>query len=732
VGLAAARPLAPRDLVRDAAGAAARRVGRDRVREGHDRAAQGRGAGRVSVRLFGQAPAGDLRAVRGRRRARARRPRRLLHVVLQRLARQPESLRGSEEGGRRLHAAPRDGARASRAPLRRLPRRAARLGRARPARVVRERAPSPEVLRGPRAGRRPLARLDRGCARGRRPLRRAGRRPDLRGAARRPGGGDGASRRPHRDRCGAGAARPDLQRPPDPCELVGGGRADGDPPRARRRVPRVAERGRDRRDRAAGGRSVRAGRRAEPVGEAGIVRHMSSGRPRLRVLFFAGGPRFYLRQFSSLVAELAARGHEVHVAFQPTKGELAEESKLPGVTHGLAPARPDSDGWRSVAWLVRGLADLARYADPRFQRAPLLRQRMSEKITGRLRKSDEFEPLARRFALRLARRLSAAPDPALSARVIRTAARLERAVPTSPEIDRFVRGHAPDVVVATPVVNRASTQVEFLKSARRLGIPAATLVASWDNLTNKGLLKWVPERVFVWNEQQRREAVELHGIPPERVVATGAQLFDPWFERRPSTERDEFVRRLGLDPAEPYVLYTCSNPAMTDTPESEFVREWVAALRGAGDERLRRIGIAIRPHPNDLDHWREVDLTGFANVAVRPREGTLPVTDDARAEFFDSLAHSAAVVGINTTALNEDAAGAERRRRFVESFVRPHGLDKPATPIFADAIEELATLPVERWRPSALRLVLALEARLCARRPSSARRSKARPAAAEG
>ena len=513
---------------------------------------------------------------------------------------------------------------------------------------------------------------------------------------------------------------------------------------------------------------------------------MSSGRPRLRVLFFAGGPRFYLRQFSSLVAELAARGHEVHVAFQPTKGELAEESKLPGVTHGLAPARPDSDGWRSVAWLVRGLADLARYADPRFQRAPLLRQRMSEKITGRLRKSDEFEPLARRFALRLARRLSAAPDPALSARVIRTAARLERAVPTSPEIDRFVRGHAPDVVVATPVVNRASTQVEFLKSARRLGIPAATLVASWDNLTNKGLLKWVPERVFVWNEQQRREAVELHGIPPERVVATGAQLFDPWFERRPSTERDEFVRRLGLDPAEPYVLYTCSNPAMTDTPESEFVREWVAALRGAGDERLRRIGIAIRPHPNDLDHWREVDLTGFANVAVRPREGTLPVTDDARAEFFDSLAHSAAVVGINTTAmieaaivgksvltvlapefaqestlhfdylleenggflhvagslaehvaqlatvLDEDAAGAERRRRFVESFVRPHGLDKPATPIFADAIEELATLPVERWRPSALRLVLALEARLCARRPSSARRSKARPAAAEG
>src|SRR5581483_7851995 len=146
------------------------------------------------------------------------------------------------------------------------------------------------------------------------------------------------------------------------------GRADGNHPRARRRVPRVAWRRRACRDRAPGRRSVRAGRRAGPVGAAGIVRHMSSGRPRLRVLFFAGGPRFYLRQFSSLVAGLAARGHEVHVAFKPTKGELAEEARRPGVTHGLAPARPDSDGWRSVAWLVRGLADLARYADPRFQR----------------------------------------------------------------------------------------------------------------------------------------------------------------------------------------------------------------------------------------------------------------------------------------------------------------------------------------------------------------------------
>ncbi len=500
---------------------------------------------------------------------------------------------------------------------------------------------------------------------------------------------------------------------------------------------------------------------------------MSAG-PRLRVLFFAGGPRFYLRQYGSLVAELAARGHEVRLAFQPTKGELPEaaETDRAGVTHCYAPARPSSDGWRSVAWMVRALADLARYAHPRYERAPVLRERMAKKVVGHLEKSAEFEPLGRRLALRVARRLVSGLDAAFSERVIRTAARLEEAIPTSAVIDRFVREQSPDVVLATPVVNRASTQVEFLKSARRLRIPAATCVASWDNLTNKGLLRVVPERVFVWNEVQRREAIDLHGAPPERVVATGAQLFDPWFERRPALDREAFARKVGVDPARPYVLYTCSNPAMTDLPESGFVVDWISALRQSVDERLRSVGIVVRPHPNEPGQWREVDLSGFDNVAVWPAEGALPVTDEARADFYDSLAHSAAVVGINTTAmieaaivgksvltvlapefaqestlhfqylldenggflhvassleehlgqlrraLDEDVEGAERRRRFVESFVRPHGLDRPATPILADAIEELAGLPVQvdrpHWSAAPLRPLLALEARLCA------------------
>jgi hypothetical protein len=515
-----------------------------------------------------------------------------------------------------------------------------------------------------------------------------------------------------------------------------------------------------------------------------------SARRRLRILFFAGGPGFYTRQYASLVSELAARGHDLTLAFQAAKGDLpaaAKEDSPARVAFCFAPERSRSDGWRSIAWMVRALGDLARYTHPRYERAPLLRRRMASKVIGHLVKSTEFEPLGRRLALRVARRLAAATDAGLSDRVVRVTARLEDAIPPSRLVDQFIARHSPDVVLATPVVNRASTQIDYLKSARRLGVPAATCVASWDNLTNKGLLRFAPERIFVWNEIQRREAVELHRMPPDRVVVTGAQLFDQWFERRPSTSGADFAAKVGLDPERPYVLYTCSNPAMTDEPEIAFVLDWVEALRGSADESLLRLGVLVRPHPNEPGLWSGVDLARFGNAVVWPHEGASPVTADARADFFDSLAHSAAVVGINTTAMIEaaivgksvltvlapefaqestlhfdyllernggflhvaasldehlgqlegvlhgDAKDAERRLRFVQAFVRPHGLDRPATPILADAVEELANVSVQRSSRSAssvaLRPLLALEAGLCS---LSARANREAPAECRG
>jgi hypothetical protein len=504
---------------------------------------------------------------------------------------------------------------------------------------------------------------------------------------------------------------------------------------------------------------------------------------RLRILFVV--ERGTLLRFAVLLPVLAERGHEIHIGFPPSNnwrrnGALGSSvlpprtlalvenlcSRFGNVSYALAPRRAETNAWARVAWMVRGLADLAHNANPRYADARGLRRRTKKRIVQLLAEPGEFEPLGRRLMLRVAEKLSRKTDARLSRRGLRIAARLEEAIPTSKEVDSYLRELAPDVVVATGTFRHVSTEVEFLKSARRLGIPGGVSVASWDNLTNKGSLKYAPDRVFVWNEIQAEEAVELHGIPRERVRTTGAHVFDEWFERRPSRTREELLAQVELDPAEPYLVYLCSSRNIARPTEIEFVGQWIEALRSSSDERLRRINVVVRPHPNADLQWRDVEL-GFENAVVWPATGVHPIAEQARADFFDTLAHSAAVVGINTTAmieaailgksvltvlvsdfaqvttlhfhnlltenggflhvaanldehadqlgrvLDEDAVGAERRRRFVESFVRPGGLDRPAAPIAAAAIEELADVPVQATTRRAmrpLRLALSVEA----------------------
>jgi hypothetical protein len=461
----------------------------------------------------------------------------------------------------------------------------------------------------------------------------------------------------------------------------------------------------------------------------------------------------YLRHYGEPIRLLVERGHSVHlVLFSPDAApsdtallhRLVEDCQG-RVSWSETPRRDRTDGWRALAWLVRSLADVVRYADPRYATSEALKERAAEKVRTRVGAS-RADPLTRLLARRVLA-LVARSDERAARRYLARLLAIERAIPSSRRHERMLIDVGADAVLATPVVEFGSPQVEFVKSAQQLGIPSAVAVASWDNLSSKGLLRVVPDRVIVWNETQRRELEEMHGVPSERVVVTGAQKFDAWFERRPSTTRPEFAQRVGLDASRPYVLYLCSSSFIAPD-EVPFVRRWLDALRSSDDARVRELGALIRPHPQNVEPWLDADLSAYPNVVVWPRGGEHPDSGGAESGFFDAIAHAAAVVGVNTSAqidaavvgrpvytirdpafaasqdgtihfaylLQENggfvrSAGSldEHRRQladglgdpegaraelqhFVAWFVRPRGVDRPVAPIVADEIEALARL----------------------------------------
>lgn len=441
----------------------------------------------------------------------------------------------------------------------------------------------------------------------------------------------------------------------------------------------------------------------------------------------------YLRYFDATIAALLDRGHQVEIWFETVEKQAEGLRALDA--HPLLyvgdrlPKR--ADRWARVAHGERHLTDYVRYLDPRFADAKYLRIRAGAGVPR------AFSFLHRRDVL---------PAAAVRA-MVRGLTAIESVLPRAQDVDEFIAERRPDVVVVTPLVTLASRGADLVASARAAGLPTAVCVASWDHLTTKGIMRVIPDRVFVWNRAQASEAIDLHSVPEKRIRITGAQPFDRWFGREPGRDREAFCARVGLPATKPYLLFVGSTASIS-APEAEkrFVREWIDALRANDNPSVREAAVLMRPHPYNSTHWDASDLADLENVAVFPRRGANPVDEGDRTDYFDSIFHSAAVVGINTSAMIESAvqgkpvlsvtphdfsdtqggtlhfrhlvpenggflriarnldahvsqladvlAGPEAVRaeidRFLSSFVRPQGLDRPSTPRLADGIDELA------------------------------------------
>jgi hypothetical protein len=460
----------------------------------------------------------------------------------------------------------------------------------------------------------------------------------------------------------------------------------------------------------------------------------------VRILFVMrhGG---YVRNFEWVLRLLAERSNQVELGFERGRAEgmagrikrgradfpLPERLRLEtndAVTYGTIPTRDDR--WRPLAFALRQSISYLRYLSPAYESAGKLRDRWARGTPRLVVRLSRLPWLRSRQGLAALQRLLRG---------------IERLIPRSREIDEHLRSGGYDLVLITPLVDGPS-QHDWLRSAKAQGLPAALCVASWDNLTNKGVLFDAPRRTYVWNEIQRREAVELHGLDGDDVVVVGAYPFDHWFDWRPGTSREEFCAAAGLDPERPFVLYVCSSGFIA-SDERPLVARWIEALRA--DPELADTGILVRPHPTNGATWAGHPLGGIPNVAVWPPVGEDPTDEERRGAFYDSMYHADAVVGANTTAMIDAAIVGRRtfsvllpelrgaqedtlhfhyllpenggaltvassleehvaqlkearspdasddwRGSFLTSFVRPGGLSEPAAPRLVDDLERFA------------------------------------------
>jgi hypothetical protein len=96
-----------------------------------------------------------------------------------------------------------------------------------------------------------------------------------------------------------------------------------------------------------------------------------------------------------------------------------------------------------------------------------------------------------------------------------------------------------------------------LKVAKRMAIPTAGFIFSWDNLTSRSRIFVPYDYYLVWHDFMKRQLLGIYpNIRPGQVVVTGTPQFDFHFKPELLLSREELCRRIGIDPCRPFILYT--------------------------------------------------------------------------------------------------------------------------------------------------------------------------------
>ena len=471
-----------------------------------------------------------------------------------------------------------------------------------------------------------------------------------------------------------------------------------------------------------------------------------STRPRL--LIVTGNLSLLRAHYDPVIVALAAQGVDVSIRYyKETQLDPDEYAASLAVAGADVPVRKLPRERRKpadrLALRLRDLGNTLRYTHPDYAGKTLLSERSLEKI----------DPGVRRWSRRI-RRL----PPRLASAVAWTLSWVEAGLPAGRDARAVLAEEQPDAVAGVPVI-RLPRLVDFLKAGKERGIATAIWVQSWDNLTNKGLLHFVPDRVFVWNTSQQQELARYHGVSADHVCITGAQTFDHWFEDVRIPEREAFCAELGVPSREPIILYLASSRQIAPA-EPVFFDRWLRAVRSSEDPALRAATVLVRPHPTLVDAWHSHGFDREPGVAVSPSLLESQMNSrEYRERYRAELHHASLAVGINTSGLIDAAifgkpactvelpelfdgqrgtvhfellarddggllrvarsleehvsqlsallqrdpyALDERSRAFVAAFVRPNGLDVSPTDVFAREMLGLLRSPSRVSTPTLL------------------------------
>lgn len=219
------------------------------------------------------------------------------------------------------------------------------------------------------------------------------------------------------------------------------------------------------------------------------------------------------------------------------------------------------------------------------------------------------------------------------------------------KVRKLISEISPNVVFVTAPSFRFDFSI--IKEALELKLPTVGMIHSWDNLSSKGAISSLFDKVIVWNEFQKEEVKNFFNrYKKEQVIAVGIPQLDYFLENKEKLNRKELEVYLNVDSNTKIITYTTG----ANIPQENIIVEKIV-------EEFSKFKIKwhllIRLHPRDnIKRYKKIN--GNKNVTIETVNGSNFFVNDGRGfqkkdmkHYGNVLKNSDVIINIASTVFLE-------------------------------------------------------------------------------
>jgi len=140
-------------------------------------------------------------------------------------------------------------------------------------------------------------------------------------------------------------------------------------------------------------------------------------------------------------------------------------------------------------------------------------------------------------------------------------------------------------------------ETNFLREAKSRGVKSVGLINSWDRITARSILRLLPDKLVVFNDFVKENAIRHNLLKSENVFVGGIPQYDQYFTSTPQLKREKFFKKIGVPENNKLLVYA---PIGSEFSNSDW--DIIDLLYAKNKRKVfgENVSILVRFPPNDF------------------------------------------------------------------------------------------------------------------------------------